>query len=292
MLQTGIRGPLSSVAVRIVYFALATLPAGCQRADAATALRDNEADVIHFAFATQLGSGVYAIAGRTIQVYRLPIAWTIAEPGDGRPGVRLRLPATFGLYDFAARDVVDSGLPDRLDTFSAAGGIELDFPLAHDWHVTPYAEAGRAWDRGSDADATLYSVSLHGRREWLAGDRFLRLQAGIVYAGVDFVGPAGADDLLKLEAGFETRLPLNFEFGGAGADGGPYLLAEWYADRPGEPVVRSAGGSRLPLQFEVGLTLGGRSPARIWKLPLPRIGLAYRFGDGISVYRLVFGTPF
>lgn len=182
MLQTGTRGPLSSVAARIVYFALAALPAGCQRADAATALRDNEADVIHFAFATQLGSGVYAIAGRTIQVHRLPTAWTIAEPGDGRPGVRLRLPATFGLYDFAARDVVDSGLPDRLDTFSAAGGIELDFPLAHDWHVIPYAEAG--------------------------------------------------------------------------------------------------------------LTLGGRSPARIWKLPLPRIGLAYRFGDGISVYRLVFGAPF
>jgi hypothetical protein len=30
----------------------------------------------------------------------------------------------------------------------------------------------------------------------------------------------------------------------------------------------------------------------LWGLPVPRIGLAYRFGDGVSVYRLVFGSPF
>jgi hypothetical protein len=292
MPDPGTRHRMPPAANRFFALGLAMLLGGVQPAGAAAALRDGEADVIHFAFATQLGSGIYSIAGRTLQVYRIPLAWTLAEPGDGRPGVRLRLPVSVGLYDFAPRDVIDSGLPDQLDTFTAAGGIELDFPLGEGWHVFPYAEAGRAWDRDSSADATLYSASLHARREWPAGELLQRLQAGIVYAAVDLASGAGTSDMVMIEAGFEIRQPLGFRYGGAGADGGLYLLGEWYADRPGDPLVDSAGGSPLPVQFEIGLTLGGRTPARIWKLPLPRIGLGYRFGDGVSIYRLVLGAPF
>jgi ribonuclease Z len=41
------------------------------------------------------------------------------------------------------------------------------------------------------------------------------------------------------------------------------------------------------------MSLQGRTePLRLWRIPLPRIGLGYRFGDDLSVYRLVFGTPF
>ena len=286
------RGPSSLAVYRIAVFTLAAFLASPPLAEAAGALRANEADLIHFAFATQLGSGIYSVGGRTLQVYRLPIAWTIAEPEDGRPGVRLRLPATIGLYDFAARDMIESGLPDRLDTFSAAAGLELDFPVADGWHIVPYAEAGHAWDRGSDADALLYSASLHARREGPADGDVLRLQTGVVYAGVDFTGPASTSDLLKLEAAFEVRRSFDLAFAGSGVDGGLYLLAEWYADRPDESVVRSAGGAAIPVQFEAGFTLGTRPVMRIWKLPVPRVGLAYRFGDGISVYRLVFGAPF
>jgi len=286
-------GSARPVAARLfVAISLVAALAYAEPSIAERALRESEAELVHFAFATQLGSGVYSIGGRTVQIYRLPFAWTIAEPEDGRPGVRLRLPATIGLYDFAARDVIESGLPDRLDTFSAAAGLELDFPLADGWHVVPYAEAGHAWDRSSDADAVLYSASLHARREWSAGDRDFRLNTGFVYAAVNFDGAQGTSDLAKLEAGLELRRLAGFELAGGRADIGFYLLAEWYADRPGEPVVRSAGPDSLPMQFEAGFTLGARPRMKIWKLPLPRVGLAYRFGDGISAYRLVLGAPF
>ena len=292
MLNRTSRNPSSLAMTRTALIFLAAALAFPASADAADALREGEADLVHFAFATQLGSGIYSVGGRTIQIYRLPLAWTLAEPEDGRPGVRLRLPVTFGLYDFEPRDVVESGFPDRLDTFSLAGGIELDFPLADDWHLVPYAEAGRAWDRSSDADASLYSAALHARRDWSSDRAAWRFSAGIVYAGVDFDGLARPSDLVKFEAGVEVRRLLGFEFGNSEADGGPYLLAEWYADRPDEQLVRSAGNGSVPAQFEAGFTLGARPPPRIWKLPLPRFGLAYRFGDGISVYRLVFGAPF
>ena len=49
---------------------------------------------------------------------------------------------------------------------------------------------------------------------------------------------------------------------------------------------------RSDAHFELGVTFGATEPLRLWRIPLPRIGLGYRFGDSLSVYRLVFGTPF
>jgi hypothetical protein len=254
-------------------------------------LTEGEAQLAHFAFASQLGSGVYSVSGRTIQIYRLPLGWAVAEPSGRRPGLRLKLPATIGLYDFKARDVIESGLPDQLDTLTLALGAEFDFALG-DWHLLPYVEAGRAWDAGGDADATLYSASVHARRDWSRDEYLWRFSTGVAYAGLRLDGSGEDADLLRLEAGFESRRPVGFDIAGNAAEGGAYLLAEWYADRPEEAVVRSAADGRIPAQLEVGLTLGTRPVLKLWGLPLPRVGLAYRFGDGVSVYRLVFGSPF
>lgn len=259
---------------------------------AAETLRAAERDLVNFAFATQLGSGIYSLDGRTIQVYRLPFAWTLSEPRGSRPGVRFRFPATIGLYDFRLDDIVDDGIPTDLDTFSAAAGIELDFPLGRDWHVLPYVEAGRAWDFGGGTEATLYSAAVHARRDFEQGERRLRFNAGAVYAAVDLAGAGGHSSLLKLETGIEARWPLGFQIAGSTLDGGPYGLVEWYADRPGEPVERSTQSSAIPVQMELGFTLGTRPAARLWGMPLPRVGLAFRFGEDLAVYRLVFGSPF
>lgn len=278
---------------RLLACACLLLGAGQPRAMAAEVqpFSEGEAQLAHFAFASQLGSGIYSVSGRTLQIYRLPIGWMVAEPRERRPGLRLKLPTTVGLYDFKARDVIDTGLPRQLDTLTLALGVELDFPVG-EWHLLPYLEGGRAWDAGGDADATLYSASVHARRDWPRDEHLWRFSAGVVYAGLKLDGSGNDADLVKLEAGFETRRPVGFDIAGQTAEGGAYLLAEWYADRPEEVVARSTGGDRFPAQAEIGLTLGTRPVLRLWGLPLPRIGLAYRFGDGVSVYRLVFGAPF
>ena len=45
-------------------------------------------------------------------------------------------------------------------------------------------------------------------------------------------------------------------------------------------------------QLEVGLTLGTIPSLKIWKLPIDRVGIGYRHGDGFSSIRLTFGMPF
>ncbi|MCU0976932.1 MAG: hypothetical protein MUC71_11575 [Steroidobacteraceae bacterium] len=276
-------------ALVILGAALAATPG---RAADAVPLSSSEADLVHFAFASQLGSGIYSVDGRTLQIYRLPFSWRIAEPKDGRPGLRLRLPATIGLFDFEAGDLVEEGIPDQLDTLSIGLGVELDFPVGERWHIVPYGEAGRAWRVGDGDDYATYSASLHARAEYPMTSARWRLQAGLLWAGIeDLYGRRG--DFARVEAGAESRWTLGFDIAGETADAGVYLVAEWYIDPPEEPVItRSLTSDASAQQFEVGVTLGTEPPARLWRIPLPRIGVAWRFGSDLSVFRIVFGSAF
>lgn len=70
-----------------------------------------------------------------------------------------------------------------------------------------------------------------------------------------------------------------------------YGFADAYTDAPAGPAGEIDNADHL--QFEVGFTLGATETIRIWRIPLPRLGFGYRFGgDGLSVYRIVFGSPY
>src|SRR5882672_674511 len=256
---------------------LITILSASDRATAQVALRANEEQLVNYAYATQLGSGVYDISGRTLQIYRLPFGYTFTQPSGKRPGVRLTLPLTFGFVDFEPRDVISSGLPENFDSLSFVPGVELDFALTPQWHLLPFAQAGRAWDRGGDGDATVYSLGAHlagsASQPWLD----LRFDVGATYAVADPRGQARSDDLVVLQTGVEGRHSLGLNIAGHPLDWGVYLLGEAFLNRADEPLDQAAEQAS-PYQFETGVTIGPRSRMTVWKIPVPRLGIGYRFG--------------
>lgn len=258
---------------------------------AQSSLRASEEQLVNYAYATQLGSGVYDISGRTLQIYRLPFAYTVTEPTGRRPGVRLTLPLTIGFIDFKPRDVLDTGLPDNLDTLSFEPGVELDFELTPHLHVLPFLQAGHSWELGGGGDASLYSFGAHleGLKTWNALD--LRFDVGAIYAAVNPNGPVHSDDLIVLELGFEARHALGLNLAEHPLDWGAYLFSQTFVDRADEPVA-NAPETASRNQFEVGLTVGPQSRMTVWRIPVPRLGVGYRFGDGLGVWRFVIGAPF
>jgi hypothetical protein len=68
-------------------------------------------------------------------------------------------------------------------------------------------------------------------------------------------------------------------------------VVDVYTDTPGGPAD-GEGASGSDAQMEIGVTFGTIEPLRIWRIPLPRVGLGYRFGDELSVFRFVLGAPF
>jgi hypothetical protein len=247
----------------------------------------------NFVFAHRLGSGIYELSGRTLQIYRLPIEWRLREPTPTRPGLTLTLPVTFGFFDFRVQDVIETGLPTSLSTVSFVPGLRWEYRLDDFWRVEPFVEAGVARDNASDLRATVSTVG--ARAEWRGETRWGmgRYVAAVSYAHADTRG-LPTDDFGLVTHSAQVTHPLQREVRGRRLQAMPYASLRWFADPPATPLTagESRGGRAARLQAEVGVTFGTVTPLRLGRVALPPVGVGYRFGDDLSVFRIVIGQPF
>jgi len=262
------------------------MPAAAERP-----LTRSEQAVINFGFATQLGSGIYSLSGRTLQVYRLPFAYTPPVDEDTRVRPRITLPLTLGFVDFKPRDVVETGVPERIDSLSFVPGLALHIALREDWEFEPFVEAGIARDQASEADQNVYAAGLRSRYDFGGGPTDWQLYNELVHVVVEQDSLDRTDDFTRFRIGTTARRPFDTQRSDRRADFESYGLIEVVSDPPGGPASsRPRGGEAM--QYEVGFTLGATEPLLLWRIKLPRVGFGYRFGEGLSVYRIVFGSPY
>jgi len=253
-------------------------------------LTSSEQSVINFGFATQLGSGIYTVSGRTLQVYRLPFGYTFPAADESRLRVHLTLPVTIGLLDFKPLDVVDNGLPENLDTLSFVPGLEFHVRVRDDWQLAPFVEAGVARDRTSQLDQRVYAFGLRNSNTLVRGEMAWEFNEEILRIIVDQDG-GGSDDCTRLRLGATGRRPFGNAMAARRTDVLFYGMVDAYTDTPAGPA-NGESGAGSDAQIEIGVTFGTVEPLRIWRIPLPRVGLGYRFGEELSVFRLVLGAPF
>jgi|GEM_PF-496096 len=267
-------------------------------------LRESELPEANFAFAHRLGTGVYEISGRTVQVYSLPFAWRLrervaTEDGTdgregraGRAGLTLTLPVTLGFFDFKLEDVLESGLPSDISTLSFVPGLRWDLEVGEGWQLQPFVEAGIARDRSSDLRSRVATVGTTADRYATSRHGMLRVHHAFEYAHASIDGFPG-DDFALWVSGAELVRPLPTTPGRRAFDWAPYGAVRWYADPPGVPLLASAPARGVTrLQGEIGVSFGTVEPLRIGGVTLPRIGLGWRFGEHLSVARLVIGERF
>jgi hypothetical protein len=244
----------------------------------------------HYAYAHEFGSGVYDFNGRTLQVYGLPFGWTAVEPGKDQVGLHLRLPVTVGFLDFHAADVIETGLPERVDSVSFVPGVEFALVVAEDWRLLPYVQGGLSTASESDVATDLFGVGMRAERAFAAGE-FDGLYAGAAaYSRVVYHGDSlPDDDFLWLRNSLEFKRYAGFSLGGRPIECGLFATIDVFVDPPTGPTT----GIDVPrAQLETGMVFGARPAWTIWKIPLPRIGLSYRFAGDVSAVRLVLGAPF
>lgn len=290
---SGARGVAHAVTRRVARRAIGALALVAPLLAASRCLADqpltlSEQQEFNYAFATQIGSGIYTVSGRTLQVYSLPLSYTFRKSGEERAGWRLTFPMTFGFYNFDPEDVLSSNLGVNVATFSLVPGAEFLVPVREHWLLKPFAEAGYVWDRAGDADATIYSAGLWSRFDFKGGGFDMVLGNGLTYAVVDPSGPESRDAMVAVEAAFTA----NHLFGRTGqgqADYEPYFVGRVYFGGEAHPLP--SGEANTVVQYEVGMTFGSRGPMKLWKIPLPRVGVGYVFGHDLAALRIVFGTP-
>jgi hypothetical protein len=252
-------------------------------------LSAGDKSVANFAFATQLGSGIYTIDGRTVQIYRLPLDYVVKKETDKRWGLRVTFPLTIGFYDFKPIDVVDTGVPDSLDTLSLVPGLEFRVPVGNVL-LKPFLEAGVAREGASDTSAWVYSGGLRIFTAFKSGTFDVDLGNGFIYARVDPEGEVDVDDFSLYAIAAQARHSMGVGLWNHELEYGLYTSIELYNDVPNFPLPAD-GGLSINDQYEFGATIGPREPWKIWKIKLPKIGIGYRMANDGNAVRFVIGGP-
>jgi hypothetical protein len=243
---------------------------------------------VNYVFATDLGSGVYDMNGRTLQVYRYTYDHDMREGSGTMPGLRFVAPITAGFFDFSPVDVLSEGPPSRVDSISIVPGFELDYLLPEDWHFIPYARAGLSI-ASSSVGGILYGAGLRLERygDWHGWNQFLRGE--LSYSGVEYRHDVPRDQFVRLRYAVDITRGTGFRVRGREPELGLYAVFDAIVDPPTAPV---ADGRKQPIQAEFGFTLSTRPVLKIWRFDAPRIGFGYRLAGQLSSWRFVIGVPF
>ena len=269
---------------------LPVLLAGMSTAIAANPLSQSQQPIANFAFASQLGAGVYSVDGRSVQIYRLPFDWELNPPTQDRVGLDITLPVTLGFYGYHIEDVVTEGLPKSVDTYSFLPGLEVSRVFGAQWRLATFGEVGMATVHAGSSRSLIYATGLRARYDFRIGEFYTRYATELLYAGSQ-VPEQVKDTMTRLSNGIDALRHTPMSMRGETVDFGPYVLSEWYLKRPTAPTP-SPAAPMAALQWEVGVTIGTERTSYLWKIPIPRIGVGYRFGSDLSIVRLVFGSAF
>jgi hypothetical protein len=228
------------------------------------------------------------LEGRSVQVYRIPIGIRMRDEVERGWGLKLMLPVSIGGYELrAATDVGD--LVERIETVTIYPGVEFQVPVGERWFLRPYAEVGVISAFGDRGSEELYAAGVKWRVE--LGGESVRWRLGGEGRFSVGTSPAGDSiDFMELAIGPEVSIPLGVEIAGQAADLAPFALYRRFSGL--EIPLPDRDPASLERQYEVGLTFGTEPRHVVWGIRMPRVGVSYRFGDGIDAWRIVFGFPF
>jgi len=252
---------------------------------------ETERSPYNYAFATQLGSGIYEVDGRTVQIYRLTGALRLREMDDGKWGVLLRVPITFGFHNFKSSDILDIGLPEQLGTLALVPAIEFEYAVKKDWILTPYLGAGAGKDFSGGSFNFIYAIGVRSLAMFRGRGNTVRLGNRLVYTGYSNRDMEFVDDFAFFETGVDLRRGMGTKLGGLELDGGLFAMNYIYFISP--HIVRmNPEAIEMRTEWELGMTFGTVEPWKIFGVRMPRIGLSYRFGTGVDALRFIIGNPF
>lgn len=273
---------------------------------------------VNYVYAAQLGFGTYRVGGLDVNVYSLPLEYTLR---DVVLSWRLRIgfPILYGDYSFRKRVAVEELDDARVKiladqrTLSVEPKIRLEIPILEPWTVSLIG----AWGFGSTFDTEVryrrpdgamfrdrqaeqdvwyytYQAGVSSLLQHRVDRLTLSLGNAFIYAGTAVLeGPQSVEAYGALETGTEARHPLGFDLGGYEPDASLFFI--WYWFTPSLEFTRVEQRSlRVDDVFEVGVSFGA-DPGTPFEVPVlgnPRLGISYRVGNDLDAVRMNFGFPF
>jgi hypothetical protein len=236
---------------------------------------------------TEGGYGSGSAGDQSSRVLTVPVSIWLRRLTDGRKlGLRLRVTGVIGYQDFERLKRLNV---ESIRLGGVFPGIEFLIPLGDRSMLRPFVDIGVGLTNAEIEELLLTTFGLRTEfvfpwRRWELGLE-PRGQVGRSWSNTELVD----DEYVMLSARLDARYPLGFQIGGRNPDVGGYFEPGYF---PNALQFTAAGGIResAVMQYEIGFTVGFREQApKIWFVRVPRLGVGYRFGDGLTGLRIRIG---
>ncbi len=238
-----------------------------------------------FSFANYLGSGFYTTSGQNVFVIQIPLQHIIKEKTDTQAGWVLNLPLTIGFINFD--NLNTDNLPDLNDvaTLTFLPGIEYQYPMTKDWTITPYADYGFARDFNYTSNVLITAFGIKSYANFYLTDAMFSLGNRFLYVRERSKDASNTSDYSLIETGLNYRVTTDY---------GPLYRNLYYINfyYPNNLVFFESTENpvRVGMEHEVGITFSNLPDFLFFEKP--QVGFGVRYGNGVNVYRFIFGAPF
>jgi hypothetical protein len=268
----------------VLIFAFATAAVYPQMTRAQSQFSVDPDETINYAFDYSYGFGTYEVTDHRVTLLQVPVSFTLRSLEKYNWGIRLRVSGVLAIYDFTTIEEFEI---EQIRSVTLVPGIEFLFPTGSRSLLRPHLDIGVAKPEGGSAiplsAAGVRWEFVTNWRRWEIGVE-PRLQFGLSRTDSEKDDEGFGD----LGAYLDARYPFWFQISRHQPDWGVYFESGWLFNELTFLTV-TGGQRRIDQQYEIGVTLGFRDRAKIWFVTLPRIGVGYRFGGGMSGIRIRIG---
>jgi len=242
-----------------------------------------------FAFASYLGTGFYTTSGQNVFVLQMPLEHTIKEKTDTEAGWVLKLPITIGFINFDSLKVEELPGVNDVGTITFLPGLEYQYPITPDWTLIPFADYGFARELDSTSNVLITGTGIKSYFDVHFGKTLFTLGNRFLYAREQSKDFTSASSYSLLETGLNLRITSNNSFIDGPLYSNFYYINFYY---PNNLVFfeQTPNPIKIGIEHEVGITFSNIPDFLFFEKP--QIGIGVRFGNGINVYRIIFGAPF
>lgn len=251
---------------------------------------------VHYAYSNYLGSGIYHTTGQDVTLINLPFSLTLGE--SGYTTYSLRLPVSFGFFDFDFEDVPDLDFPDSVGTFSFTPGIQLDYQYTENLVIESYFDLGYARNLTTNRNVVVHSGGISSLYSFTINEYDSIWASRIYYAGYNGHNYDADDLYAAIHIGVETGLPVKYQLFGYMYQPRVFATAFWYFTEVDFNLLTKSTQSTeeqrkvsLSNSVEFGITMKFDKTIGYSWAGIDTFGLSYRFSENINIVRILFSFP-
>lgn len=254
-----------------------------------------DVELVHYAYANYLGSGLYKTTGQNASLINLPFSYEVAQEEQMTYG--LRLPLSLGFFDFSLSDLPDLEFPDEVGTFTFTPGIEVSYQYSDNLIIESYLDYGYARNLSTGRNVSVHSVGISSLYHFNIGKFDSIWASRVYYAGYNGNGFDAKDSYAAVQLGIDTGLPYKFQVLGYQYQPRVFATAFWYFrevdffNQRGVAKFDDSNNVTLSNSFEVGATMKFDKVIGYSWAGIDRLGISYRFSEQFSAFRLLFSFP-